>query len=163
MYQRILLAYDGSLTGRKALAEGALLAKRCGSEIFLLSVVAETPGMRIGEGAFAGAMVTNEATYKAVFEEGVARLREMGFACKAKLVMGEPTQEIAAFAREIKADLVVVGHRKQSLLSRWWSGSTGAYLADNVDCSVLIGRKNITPADLEAAQQDAAKAHPAKA
>lgn len=150
MYRRILLAYDGSLAGRQALGEGALLAKQCGAQVFLLSVVAETPGMRIGETGFAGAMVSNAESYKAVFDEGVARLREFGFECKAKLVTGEPTQEIGAYAREIDADLVVVGHRKQSLLSRWWSGSVGAYLADNVSCSILISRMILTPEIREA-------------
>ena len=41
MYKRILLAYDGSVEGRTALREGALLARQCGAEVFLLSVVAE--------------------------------------------------------------------------------------------------------------------------
>jgi nucleotide-binding universal stress UspA family protein len=144
VYRRILLAYDGSLEGRNALREGALLAKRYEAAVFLLSVVAETPGMRLGDGAFAGAMASNEETYKTVFEEGVMRLKQLGFKPKARLVRGEPTQEIAAYAREISADLVVVGHRRQSLLSRWWSGSTGAYLADNVTCSVLISRNVVS-------------------
>ena len=36
MYKRILLAYDGSVEGRTALREGALLARQCGAEVFLL-------------------------------------------------------------------------------------------------------------------------------
>ena len=35
MYKRILLAYDGSVEGRTALREGALLARQCGAEVFL--------------------------------------------------------------------------------------------------------------------------------
>ena len=42
MYKRILLAYDGSIEGRTALREGALLARQCGAEVFLLSVLADT-------------------------------------------------------------------------------------------------------------------------
>ena len=40
MYKRVLLAYDGSVEGRTALREGALLARQCGAEVFLLSVLA---------------------------------------------------------------------------------------------------------------------------
>jgi len=40
MYHRILLAYDGSREGRTALREGALLARRYGAAVYLLSVVA---------------------------------------------------------------------------------------------------------------------------
>ena len=43
VYKRILLAYDGSVEGRTALREGALLARQCGAEVFLLSVLAD-PG-----------------------------------------------------------------------------------------------------------------------
>ena len=39
MYKRILLAYDGSVEGRTALREGALLARQCGADVFLLSVL----------------------------------------------------------------------------------------------------------------------------
>jgi hypothetical protein len=61
-----------------------------------------------------------------------------------KLVIGEPVREIGAFAREVAADLVVVGHRHQSIFSRWWSGETRAYLSDHINCSLLIGRNVIS-------------------
>ncbi|RAK50657.1 universal stress protein, partial [Phenylobacterium soli] len=78
MYKRILLAFDGSVEGRTALREGALLAKSCGAQVHLLSVVSETGGMAIGEGAFAGAVALHQDRYREVLEEGAARLRAMG-------------------------------------------------------------------------------------
>ena len=39
MYKKVLLAYDGSVEGRRALREGAKLAQLCRSEVFLLAVV----------------------------------------------------------------------------------------------------------------------------
>jgi nucleotide-binding universal stress UspA family protein len=39
MYKRVLLAYDGSIEGRRALREGAKLAQLCRAEVFLLAVV----------------------------------------------------------------------------------------------------------------------------
>ena len=39
MYKRVLLAYDGSIEGRRALREGAKLAQLCGADVFLLAVV----------------------------------------------------------------------------------------------------------------------------
>ena len=78
MYERVLLAYDGSREGRTALREGALLARRFGSRVYLLCVVAETPGVRIGEAAYAGAIVQTRDTYSGLFEEAMTRLRELG-------------------------------------------------------------------------------------
>ena len=144
MYQRILLAYDGSREGRTALREGALLARRCGAAVYLLSVVAETPGVRIGEAAYAGAVSQTVDTYRALFDEAIERLEGLGLKPQGRMVEGEPAPVIAAYAREVSADLVVVGHRRQNLLERWWSGATGAYLVDHIGCSLLIARQAIS-------------------
>jgi nucleotide-binding universal stress UspA family protein len=144
MYERVLLAYDGSREGRTALREGALAARRFGAQVFLLCVVAESPGVRIGEAAYAGAVARTQETYRMLFDEAMERLQALGFAPQGRVVTGEPTAEIAGYAREVKADLVVVGHRKKGLLERWWSGQTGAYLSDHLACSLLIARRTVS-------------------
>jgi nucleotide-binding universal stress UspA family protein len=151
MYRRIVLAYDGTREGRTALREGALLARGCGAEVFLLSVVAETAGLQIGESAAPQAVDHERAAYRAILDEGLERLRAHGADAVGRLVQGEPAKVIAAFAREMQADLVVVGHRPQRGLTRWWSGSTGAYLLDYLGCSLLIGRNTITDEQFEQA------------
>ena len=150
MYQRILLAYDGSLEGRRALREGALLAKRCGAQVYLLSIIPDTPGMRVAEATFAGAVSRQADHHHAIFEEGVARLRRIGMEPVARQVQDEPARAITSFASEVNADLVVVGHRRRSLAERWWSGPDGAYLADHVGCSLLVARRDIDDATFEA-------------
>ena len=144
MYKRVLVAYDGSREGRSALREGALLVRQLGAELYILAVVAETPGMRVAEGAHAGVMAHQDEAYRTLLEEAVHGLARFGLKVKGKLVRGEPAQEIGAYARQIKADLVVVGHRKQNLLQRWWSGPNGAYLSDFISCSLLIARLDIS-------------------
>jgi nucleotide-binding universal stress UspA family protein len=161
MYQRILLAYDGSVEGRSALREGALLARCCRAQVFLLSVAGGSAGVRMAESAHAGAVAQQHEQLKAIFDEGVARLKLMGFTPTAKLVVGDPADEIREFAKEVRADLVVVGHRRKSLFERWWSGSSGAYLVDQIDCSLLISRNTISD-EAFAAELDRAQA-PAKA
>ncbi len=86
-----------------------------------------------------------------VLNEGVARLRQLGFDPVAKMVRGEPAQEIGNFAREVGADLIVVGHRRQSAFDRWWSGPKGAYLMDYTDCSLLVARNVVSDEDMKAA------------
>jgi nucleotide-binding universal stress UspA family protein len=75
---------------------------------------------------------------------GVAVAKQLGLEPVAKLVIGEPAQHIGSFAKEIEADLVVLGHRRHNIIQRWWSGATGAYVTDHVSCSVLIGRNTIS-------------------
>lgn len=138
MYQRVLLAYDGSIQGRTALREGALLARRYGAAVFVLSVIREAAGTQLGEGVGGGGVAQQQVEYERVLQEGMARLAEIGFQASGKLVIGEPAREIGAYAEEVRADLVVVGHRRQSALGRWWSGPTGAYLSDHIRCSLLV-------------------------
>jgi nucleotide-binding universal stress UspA family protein len=149
-YRRVLLAYDGTAQGRSALREGALLARRFRAKVFLLSVVAETPGLRIAEGQHPGAVSQHLESFRGVLEIGVANLRRLGLEPESRLVIGEPSVEIAAYARQIKADLVVVSHRKQSLVERWWLGASGGYLVDHIACSLLISRLHIDDAQFEA-------------
>jgi hypothetical protein len=54
MYRKVMLAYDGSLEGAVALREGAILAKKCGAEVFLLSVVPHLAGLQVAEGVSTG-------------------------------------------------------------------------------------------------------------
>ena len=158
MYKSVLLAYDGSREGRAALREGALVARRFSCRISLLCVVAETPGVRIGEAAYAGAVARTRETYATLFEEALTRLRELGFEPSGKMVSGEPAAEIAAYARQVKADLVVVGHRKKNLIERWWSGESGAYLVDHLNCSLLVARNAITDEEFCRAIEEYAEA-----
>jgi nucleotide-binding universal stress UspA family protein len=145
MYRRIVLAYDGTKEGRTALREGALLALRWKAEIFLLAIQTGVTGIGIADGLQAGPLPQRQLEdFKTILEEGVMRLKFLGVEPVAKLVSGEPAIEIRNFAREVAADLVVVGHRRQSFLDRWWSGSSGAYILDNIDCSLLVARRPIS-------------------
>ena len=48
----------------------------------------------------------------------------------------------ASTAREMNADLIVVGHRDQGTLARWLNGSVGASILHHPPCSVLIAVKS---------------------
>jgi len=163
MYKRVLLAYDGSAEGRTALREGALLAKRNGARVFLLSVIGETAGTKMGEGVGGGGVAQQHEDYERLQREGVTRLRSLGFDVVSKLTVGEPAREIGAYAAQIGADLVIVGHRRQSAFGRWWSGPTGAYLIDHINCSLLVCRNIISDeafaAGMAQADARAAAAH----
>jgi nucleotide-binding universal stress UspA family protein len=138
MYKSILLAYDGSREGALALREGALLARTCGAKVVLLCVVPDgTVSVQMAEGV-SGTPIDQTATYGDVLNQAVAWMTQRGFEPIPKLVVGSPAHCIGAVAKEIAADLVVVGHGHKNFLSRWWSGSTKAYLSDHVGCSILI-------------------------
>ena len=140
MYKRILLAYDGSEEGRRALLECANLAGELKAEVQLLAVMPPYANMMMIEGLAVEDVLEHEKTrFKAVLDEGVARLLARGFVVEGVLASGEPVDEICARAREINAELICVGHRRATTWAqRWWRGSVGANLIDHAPCSVLI-------------------------
>jgi nucleotide-binding universal stress UspA family protein len=142
MYNKVLLAYDGSIEGRRALREGAKLAQLCSAEVFLLAVV-EINSIASLEGGLVIPIDEQIANYKAILAEGVERLKALGFTPTARLGMGAAGEEIAEVAEEIGANLVVVGHRPTGPLARWWFGSVGTYLVKHLRCSVLVGQTEI--------------------
>lgn len=143
MYEKILLAYDGSVEGRLALREGAKLARLCQAEVFLLAVIDLSVGIIMAEGAMPGAVEHQQDAYRKVLAEGVQSLKAMGISPTARLEFGDPANQISAVAREIVSDLVVVGHRHQSTFARWWRGSTDANLLEELNCSLLIAQMEI--------------------
>ena len=91
MYKRILLAYDGTREGLVALREGALLAKRCGAEVHLLSVLPETAGVLMASASGGDVVGQQVDTYKALLDRGITVLKQvLDLTPVGKLVIGEP-------------------------------------------------------------------------
>jgi nucleotide-binding universal stress UspA family protein len=135
VYNRILLAYDGTIEGRRTLREGGLLGKKFGAQIFLLAI---TPAVQVAT-TLDMAPVTQEF-YERILRDGVEKAKELGLEITAKLTNGDPAREIVAYAKEVKADLVVLSPMRKSFFDRWWAGADQTYLANNLACSVLVSR-----------------------
>jgi nucleotide-binding universal stress UspA family protein len=138
MYKTVLLCYDGSAEGRKALREGAMLARAMGSEAHLLAICRAFVSTSPPEGVTSVLVDCEETAARAVLEEGVQKLTDLGVKAHGTLLIGDPLQHIPNFAAKIHADLVVIGHRPRSRLARWWSDSPQPVLLDRVGCSMLI-------------------------
>ena len=151
MYRKVLLAYDGSIEGRRALREGAKLAQLCRAEVFLLAVV-ELASIVTPDAGLTIPIDEQTASYKSILAEGVERLKALGFSPTARLETGDPGHKIADVAEEIGAHLVVVGHRPQGPLARWF-GSVGSYLVKRLRCSVLVGQTEISDDEFEQLKQ----------
>lgn len=147
MYKTVLLAYNGTRECRIALREGAQIAALCGARVHLLAVMPLSAGVLAYDGINAGAILENDLEqFRAVLEEGLARLRARGLQAQGHLAAGDPVAQIARTAREHGADLVVLGHVPRRGLARWWQSSLGASLLDELDCSVLVAMRREAPA-----------------
>jgi nucleotide-binding universal stress UspA family protein len=140
-YRKILLAYNGTKEGKRALLECADLASFLQAETHLLAVASMPPSLFLTEGFVPEELLEEEKKRtQTVLDEGISTLRDRGFNATGHLAVGEPVEEICRLAKSIGADLIVVGHNQNtSFAARWWKGSVGASLLDYSPCSILIG------------------------
>jgi len=141
MYKRIVLAYDGSQPGQKALLDGDEIAQWSRSELFLVAVMPPPAALIGGEGFVYDARGEEEERkrYEAILGEGLRKLSESGHRARGEVVVGDAVDEITRYAREVDADLIVVGHKHlDSWAARWWRGSVSKTLIEHAPCSVLV-------------------------
>ncbi|KAI8991993.1 hypothetical protein BDF20DRAFT_909691 [Mycotypha africana] len=65
-------------------------------------------------------------------------LNKKKFACKAISMVGDPKHEILRKAKEIRADVVIMGARNMGAIKRTLLGSVSDYIAHNCPCTVVI-------------------------
>jgi nucleotide-binding universal stress UspA family protein len=139
-YQKILLAYNGSQDGKRALLESADLASFLGAETHVLAVASMPPSLFLTEGFVPEELLEEEKKRtQSVLDEGIRTLRDRGFNATGHLAVGEPVEEVVRLAKSLGVDLIVVGHNQNSsFAARWWKGSVGATLLDQAPCSILV-------------------------
>lgn len=140
MYKRILLAYDGSDAGQKALLESRELAQWSGSELFLVAVMPSAMSFVGLEGGVYDVELEERerAKYQSILQDGLRRLEQAGYTARGEVVTGEAIDEITRYAKKIGANLIIVGHKHlDSWAARWWRGSISGALVEHAPCSVL--------------------------
>lgn len=143
MYQKILLPTDGSEAAEVAAKEGIKLAKILNSKLHILYV--------IDVSAFAG--IPTEAVWEnmrsLLEEEGKKALERVKALAEAEgfhnveclIKEGVPAKEIISTAKEIEADLIVMGTSGKSGLDRFLIGSVTERVVRTSKIPVLIIRK----------------------
>jgi nucleotide-binding universal stress UspA family protein len=142
MYQNILLCYDGTAEGRRALRHGADVAIAMKSRAYLLAICRNMLSTAVPEGVTPELVHCEQATANQLLTEGVQWLKEHGVPADGQLVYGNPMVQIPEAARRISADLIVVGHRYRNRLAKWWSEEEEATLLTKVTCSILVAMDN---------------------
>ncbi|MGF6532658.1 MULTISPECIES: universal stress protein [Paraburkholderia] len=137
-FGRILLCYDSTREGRRALRHGAALAEQLKAETHLLAVLNSAAWVQAAEIASAVPFDVLEQSAKKILRDGIAKLAARGVIATAHFAIGDPLERIPFFANQLKVDLVVIGHQRTGLLKRWWSGKNDGLLLDRVSCAVLV-------------------------
>ena len=121
MLKKILVAYDGSESAGRAFRFALDLAKPFEASITILAVAIppEPPTM-----VETKAMLENATEhYEQLFSKLRDEARDAGIAVQTKVVIGHPADQVVHVAAQERMDLIVMGHRGKSMISRWLLGS----------------------------------------
>ena len=141
MYKRILLAYDGSESGQKALLDCGALVQWSRATLTLVAVMPHHIDFIGAEGGFYDPKLTEreKLNYQAILQKGLQDLLQAGHSADGEVLTGDTITEITGYARKINADLIVVGHKHlNGWAARWWRGSSSSALIEHAHCSVLV-------------------------
>jgi len=138
MIKKILIAFDASEAAQKAFSCGLDLACKYMAEIVVVSVVriAEPPEDVETEAAIESATEFFEKQFAILRNQAAARNIRSQFLVRA----GHPADQIVLVASEEKVDVIVMGHRGRSRVSRWLLGSISKRVLSYAHCSVFIVR-----------------------
>lgn len=132
MFNKILLAYDGTAPSDLAFERALGLAHQSHSPLHVVAV------------AWSAEVETHVAIDRARVQcwTYLQALRDKGAAAQVDLELevteGIFSEQIVAAARRFGADLVVMGHRQRKLLSQLAEGSVAKRVIDHAHCSVLV-------------------------
>ncbi|MGO9515156.1 MAG: universal stress protein [Steroidobacteraceae bacterium] len=140
MFKRVLLCYDGSKAGRRALRRGADLAIFMGAQVYVLSIVpAGTLDPVLVAGAAGHACIVGEDhTFRKLLDESVEWLKARGLSAEGYLTSGDTIDRILEYSNKLEVDLIVLGHYPRPSGGFWWSSSPRKTLAERARCCILV-------------------------
>jgi nucleotide-binding universal stress UspA family protein len=151
MYERILVALDGSEIAERVLPHVEALARAFGSTVILLrattspeKLMAElSPGLDVATPILLDPdeILNEERTEIASYLEGVAgRLRGDGLTIQTDEPSGNAAEEIVQRAKDLGADLIAMTTHGRSGLKRLVFGSVAESVLTHATCPVLLVR-----------------------
>ncbi|NBP39521.1 MAG: universal stress protein [Betaproteobacteria bacterium] len=145
MFDRVLLAFDGSQASKRALADVTPIAKLTQGIVKLLAVFTvsnEEPYLWATGGLVdLPAETPQPANQQAenMLKREVELLEASGLLVQSDVVFGDPVEEVVKAAALFQADVIVLGHQRyNSWLERWWRGSTAQAVIERAHCNVFI-------------------------
>lgn len=140
MYQKVLVAVDGSAGSKTALQRAVRLASEAEASLHALAVEDHLPKYVATIDEFEGAREEKDAFFAGVMEEARHVAAEHNVTLATEVTIGQAAQMIAQRAKQLGVDLIVIGHCGHSGVWGNLLGSTAHKVAHHAPCDVLIVR-----------------------
>jgi len=140
MFDRILLAVDGSEHALHAARTAAELARNMKPAEFRIVVSYDTIPMYLGEPNLQFAIDNRKSDAEAVLARAVQEVGNIPCNIHTELIEGDTAEAIIDVAKTRKSDLIVMGSRGLGTLAGLLLGSTSQKVVSHAPCPVLIVR-----------------------
>ena len=140
MFERILLAVDGSEHALHAAQKAAELARLLKPKELRIVVVYDTIPMYLGEPNMQMAITSRKGEAESILEKAVQAVGEVPCEVHTGIIEGSPAESIIEVANTRKSDLIVMGSRGLGRLAGLVLGSTSQKVVAHAPCPVLIVR-----------------------
>ena len=121
MFQKILVGTDGSATAGLAVDRAAEVARTLGASLTVFTANSKNRGAAVVEGE-------------------LKRLGDIGLDVETKVVEADPASALLDEVEQGGYDLLVLGNKGMTGLSRFFLGSVPNKVSHHVSCSLLIVR-----------------------
>lgn len=152
MFSRVLVAYDGGSIAMSALDKAIELAKDTAAEIYLISVYTDNDiqSWRLQGSHYpanARELFSPNGMDFALAETGyvnsflvgpAAKVRQAGIPVQFKITKGNAHTAIVEYAKEISADLVVMGTHNRGTAAKLVIGSVADSVIRKAPCPVMV-------------------------
>ncbi|WP_239483095.1 universal stress protein [Paraburkholderia sp. C35] len=120
-FSRMLLVYDGTAEAQAALNRCSQLSLALSAQVDVVSVVDSVGANAICAGLLSDIACTSmEQLARHALDAAVGHLASLGVTAYGHLKYGRPADVISLHVAAFHADIVVIGHRVQKGIGRWW-------------------------------------------
>jgi len=140
MFQKILLAYDGSAGAKRALDVALEMTSLSGAELWALAVEERLPHYAATIDEVEGEQEFANHYYQEALSVAYLRALKANVELKSEIRAGHAARTIVDFTKEGGFDLVVLGSSGHSRVWSMFLGTTAEKVSRHVHCTVLIVR-----------------------
>jgi len=137
MFDKILIANDGSNGAARALSKAIGLARQTGADLHMICVE-EMPRFPTSVDEVVEEQIDQGHRYEPVIARAIAQAQAEGVIIRPHVLPGHAVPTICEFVERERIDLLVVGYMGHSALYNRLIGGTTDRLVEHTVCSVLV-------------------------
>jgi nucleotide-binding universal stress UspA family protein len=139
MFEKILVAVDGSDHSLKAAKLAGDLARLSSGTLRVVTVYEEVPSY-LGEPNLSQMIAMRSKKAEEVVDKAIKQIGEIPGACETEILSGDPAESILQVVDAFDIDLIIMGTRGQGSIKSLLLGSQSHKVLSAAPCPVLVVR-----------------------